>query len=167
MKIEVGDIVKVQSEAIVSPTNNSLLPKGELDRHIHKAAGPELVEACKAIGSCETGDAKITDGYRLEADYVIHTVGPFYSDEDPDGAEELLKSCYIKSLDLAKKKGIKSIAFPLISTGAKGFPLKVAVPITINAIRGWKADNIGYELDITIVCNDEKAHEAFKGFINW
>lgn len=160
MRIEIGDIAKAKTDVIVSPTNNSLIPKGELDQHIHEIAGPKLLEACKELGQCQTGHAKISQAFDLDAQYVVHAVGPFYN----EGSEEeiaLLKSCYTEALDLAKEKGAKSISFPLISTGAKGFPIEKAAAAMKAAIDEWlKAE--GYNIDIEIVYHDEAVKEKLE-----
>lgn len=127
-----GDITEQDTEAIVNAANKRLTPGGGVSGAIHRVAGPRLWEECKKLGGCETGKAKITRGYELPASYVIHTVGPVYSGcpEDP----KLLASCYRESLKLAIKKGIKSISFPAISTGAFGYPIEEAAKIALKTV---------------------------------
>jgi O-acetyl-ADP-ribose deacetylase len=143
-RIEVmqGDITKLEVDAIVNAANSSLLGGGGVDGAIHRAAGPDLLEQCirirNAEGGCKTGDAKVTSGGRLKAKWVIHTVGPVYED-GADGEAELLASCYRKSLQHATDLGAKSIAFPAISTGIYGYPLREACEIAVNTISAHAA----------------------------
>lgn len=129
-----GDITKLKVDAIVNAVNRSLLGGGGVDGAIHRGAGPELYEECKTLGGCMTGEAKITKGYNLPAKYIIHTVGPVYGQENGKEAD-LLASCYISSLMLAIDNNIKTIAFPNISTGAFGYPIKEASRIAIETVK--------------------------------
>ena len=124
-----GDITSQETEAIVNAANERLAPGGGVAGAIHRAAGPGLWGECKRLGGCRTGEAKITSGYRLSARYVIHTVGPIYSGSPTD--PELLEACYLNSLKLALDKGIDTISFPAISTGAFGYPMREAAEIAL------------------------------------
>ena len=157
---ETMDITTAETTCIVNAANNSLLGGGGVDGAIHRAAGPKLLEECRTLHGCETGEAKITKGYNLKADYVIHTVGPIYSgrEEDP----KLLSSCYWNCLELARANDIHSIAFPAISTGVYGYPLEEATRVAFDAVSDWLNINPHYGMAILFACFNERTKEVYE-----
>ena len=157
--IEVSDITQSDTECIVNAANNTLLGGGGVDGAIHRAAGRQLLEECRTLGGCETGKAKITKGYNLKAKYIIHTVGPIYSGCERDAA--LLHDCYQNSLELARENGIHSIAFPAISTGVYGYPLKEATKIALNTIYEWFKANSNYGMTVEMSCFSSSVYDIY------
>ena len=152
-----GDITRQQVGAIVNAANTTLLGGGGVDGAIHRAAGPELLEECRALGGCATGQAKITKGYGLPAKFVIHTVGPVWRDGSR-GEDELLASCYRSCFALIEQHGIRTVAFPSISTGAYGFPMERAARIAVTETKKFLEGNTALE-QVLLVCFGKSAHE--------
>lgn len=156
-----GDITKIECDCIVNAAKQSLADGGGVCGAIYKAAGRfRLMMACKKLKGCEIGQAKITEGFKLPAKFIIHTVGPKYSaDREVDNK---LRDCYINSLNLAKSYDIHSIAFPLISSGVYKYPLDLAVSIAVETIQEWLSENSDWDICVTICCFDEEAYNACK-----
>lgn len=154
-----GDITRVRADAIVNAANRTLLGGGGVDGAIHRAAGPELLAECRTLNGCETGQAKLTKGYKLPAKYVIHTPGPIWKGGD-NGEKELLASSYRSCLELAVEHGCKTVAFPSISTGVYRFPLELAAPIAVKTVRDFLADHPQLE-QVTFVCFSQQVKDAY------
>jgi O-acetyl-ADP-ribose deacetylase (regulator of RNase III) len=155
-----GDITDQDTDAIVNAANRSLLGGGGVDGAIHRAAGPQLLTECRTLGGCETGDAKITRGYKLKARHVIHTVGPVYHSAGKK-APDLLASCYRRSLEVASQNTLKSIAFPSISTGAYGYPLEEAAPIAFQTVMYYLKAHPDMER-VRFVLFGQEAYQAYE-----
>ena len=158
-----GDITKMKADCIVNAANCSLLGGGGVDGAIHRAAGPGLLEECRTLDGCHTGEAKITGAYNLPAKYVIHTVGPIYDGDEDD--PKLLASCYTSSLNLAKSKGAHSIVFPNISTGVYGYPKEEAARIAMDTVGKWLAANKGYVMHVVMCCFDQENFEIYQKIV--
>jgi O-acetyl-ADP-ribose deacetylase len=160
-RIEVvqGDITKIEVDAIVNAANSSLLGGGGVDGAIHRAAGPQLLEECRTLGGCPTGEARITKGYDLPAKWVIHTVGPVWRNGH-SGEGQKLAACYANCLGLATGSGIRSIAFPSISTGAYGYPIELASRIALHEVRRFLQDDQGIE-KVLFVCFGPRDYASY------
>ncbi|MFA8435815.1 MAG: O-acetyl-ADP-ribose deacetylase [Marinifilaceae bacterium] len=162
IKLFRGDITQLAVDAIVNAANSTLLGGGGVDGAIHRKAGAELLEECRNLHGCPTGEAKITKGYRLPAQFVIHTVGPIWKGGDKNEAA-LLASCYTKSLELAAQNELKSIAFPNISTGVYGYPKKEAAKIAIRSVKNYLKQNPA--LEVTFCVFDAENFEIYQNLL--
>ena len=160
LKVIRGDITRLDVDAIVNAANSKLEGGGGVDGAIHRAAGPELLDECRQLGGCPTGDARITRGYRLPARWVIHAVGPFWSGGGRR-EDDLLASCYRRALELAAEHKLRSIAFPSISTGAYRFPVQRAARIAVQTIRAFLAEHPSPE-QVTLVTFSQADEEAYR-----
>lgn len=154
IELILGDITNLKVDAIVNAANRTLLGGGGVDGAIHRAAGKELLDECRKLGGCNTGMAKITGGYKLSARFVIHTVGPVWNGGNRN-EDRLLEDCYRNSLSVAVKNGIKSIAFPAISTGIYSFPIERATKIAVRSVKKFLAENESIEKVIFVCFSDD------------
>ena len=158
-----ANIVTLSVDAIVNAANSSLLGGGGVDGAIHRAAGPQLLEECRKLGGCKVGEAKLTKGYKLPAHFVIHTVGPVWR-SGKNGEPELLASCYRNSMAIAAKHGIKSIAFPSISTGIYGYPIEPAARVAVETVRDAIQQFSKVE-DVLFCCFSQKDLEIYESLL--
>lgn len=158
-----GDITTLAVDAIVNAANTTLLGGGGVDGAIHRAAGPKLLEECRRLGGCNVGDAKLTSGYRLQAKYVIHTVGPMWRGGD-NKEDELLAACYQSSLKRAAEVNARSIAFPAISTGVYGFPKQRAAEIAMQEVRSLLSAGAALE-QVIFCCFDRETYRIYQQLI--
>ena len=161
LQLVVGDITELDVDAVVNAANSSLLGGGGVDGAIHDAAGPELLAACRPLGGCPTGQAKVTPGFALPARWVIHTVGPVWHG-GARGEPDLLASCYVESLARADEVGARSVAFPAISTGVYGYPAGLAAGIAVDTVRATPTD----VESVTFVAFNDDARLAFAGLLD-
>ena len=159
-----GDITSLETDVIVNAANSSLLGGGGVDGAIHRAAGPELLQECRSVGGCKTGDAKITKGYRLKAKYVIHTVGPVWHGGKSNEPEQLA-SCYLRSLEIAVANGLSAIAFPCISTGAYGYPAEAAAEIAVKTVRDFVETETSLK-EVVFCCFSEEDLQLYQQALN-
>ena len=157
--IKISDITTSTSDCIVNAANQTLLGGGGVDGAIHRAAGSKLLEECKTLNGCKTGEAKITKGYNLKAKYVIHTVGPIYMQSAKP--RHYLASCYKNCLDLAKIHNLHSIDFPAISCGVYGYPITEACEIAYDTIYSWLNENADYPMQVTLSCFNQEIYDTY------
>ena len=157
-----GDITLQETDAIVNAANTQLAPGGGVAGAIHRAAGSDLWQECRRLGGCETGDAKLTGGYKLQARYVIHTVGPIFSGDPHDA--DALRDCYLKSLMLADSHGLTSVAFPAISTGAFGYPVHTAAMISLSTVKTYLERETGIRL-VRFVLYSQTVYDVYSNIM--
>ena len=163
LRLILGDITVQKVDAIVNAANTSLLGGGGVDGAIHRKAGPKLLEQCRKLGGCPTGQARITRGYNLPARVVIHTVGPIWRG-GANEEDDRLRECYVNSLKLAEQNGVRTVAFPSISTGAYGFPIKRAARIAIRTVQETLPKVHGIET-VVFVCFSQSDYDVYKEFL--
>ena len=163
IRIWFGDITALEVDAIVNAANESLLGGGGVDGAIHRAAGPGLLDECRRLGGCATGDAKLTGGHALPARHVIHTVGPVWRGGG-EGEADLLASCYRRCFDIASAHGLGTVAFPAISCGIYGYPIPAATAIAVAQARS--ALHLNPDLDVTFACFGEDVRAAYQSILN-
>lgn len=163
IRLQQGDITQLKVDAIVNAANSSLLGGGGVDGAIHRAAGSDLLEECRKIGGCPPGEARITNGYKLAAKHVIHTVGPVWQGGKA-GEEEVLRSAYHNSMKLGSENGLKSLAFPNISTGIYGFPKELAATIALKTAKDY-LENYDESMEIIFVCFDDENYKIYQGML--
>lgn len=164
IELAMGDLTTFEVDAIVNAANSTLLGGGGVDGAIHRAAGPQLLEECRTLGGCPTGEARITKGYNLKAKHVIHTVGPIWSDGSK-GEPQLLANAYRNSLELAKQHSLQSVAFPNISTGVYRFPKKQAAQIAVETVKDYLQNN-SLPQRVTFVCFDDENFNIYKELLS-
>ena len=160
LTVYLGDITTLPVDAIVNAANESLLGGAGVDGAIHRVAGPKLLEECRGLGGCPTGEARLTDGYDLPARYVIHTVGPVWKGGD-HGEDELLAACYRSCFAIAEENRFRSIAFPAVSAGAYGFPLDRAAAIAVTETVQFLGQNRSVDA-VTLVCFSDRAYRCYQ-----
>lgn len=164
LKAVAADITTLKVDAIVNAANSSLLGGGGVDGAIHDAAGPGLLEECRGLGGCRTGQAKLTGGYELPAGHVIHTVGPVWRGGKA-GEPELLRNCYLNSMEIARKEGFRSVVFTCISTGVYGYPAEEAAAIAVNTVREFLSRTKS-DIEVTFCCFSDRDLELYRGLLN-